>query len=157
MRTVRARTSSESSAISTRSAAGGDSPADPPWVWSSWVSALVTTQRYWVGGLRTCVRLRGERKPSEVVRGERVTGVDRVLLHAGLEPLHPLCRRTVGPSLRVDPAAALLLDAVVADRGRRRDGLPDVGVGQLREERLPGLVVGGAGRPGPPAGEAVRL
>src|SRR5690606_19410252 len=82
-------------------------------------------------------------------RAERVAGLDVALLEAATEPADALLRRTVGEALRSDVAACAALQAVVADRARRRQRFFHV----ARFEDLTRAV----GVIRPDAGEAVRL
>src|SRR5262249_2512810 len=61
---------------------------------------------------------RGARWRSRAV-SERVAGLRIARLEAPLEPLHALRRRAVRERLRLDVTLRLLLDAIVADGGRR--------------------------------------
>src|SRR3954468_2300389 len=61
-----------------------------------------------------------------VARRERVARVQPTRLEAGAEPANPLRRGAVGEGLGVDLAAGLLLQPVVADRGRRGQRALDV-------------------------------
>ena len=80
----------------------------------------------------------------EGVAGGRVAGLEAVL-----EPRHPLLAAPVRERVRVDRAARLLLDPVVADRGGGVQSLLEVA--RLEQIRLPD------GRVRPDPGEAVGL
>src|SRR5439155_7160017 len=61
-----------------------------------------------------------------IARRERVARVEPPALEPGAEPAHALRRGAVGECLGVDLAAGLLLQPIVADRGRRGERLLDV-------------------------------
>src|SRR6185503_6385488 len=63
---------------------------------------------------------------SGVPGGERVARLEPAALEPRAEPAHPLRRAAVREGLGVDLAAGLLLQPVVADRGRRGDRALDV-------------------------------
>src|SRR4051812_17174687 len=83
-----------------------------------------------------------------IARRERVARVEPSGLEPGAEPAHALGRGAVRERLGVDLAAGLVLQAVVADRGRRGDRALDVT--GLEQALPPGVVA-------PHAGEAVGL
>src|SRR4051794_29023489 len=92
----------------------------------------------------------------EVVGAERVALPGVAGRVAGAEPALPLRGGAVGEAARVHGAAAqVLLDEVVADPAGGVQCPGDVVVGDVGDQRLPGLVGHGLGVVGPGAGEAV--
>ena len=93
---------------------------------------------------------------SQLVGREGVAGAQVALAVAGREPPLALLAGAVRERLGTHLALDLLLDAVVADRRRRRERVGDVVLRQLLQERLAAL---GVDRPGrvvrPDAREAV--
>src|SRR5262249_40662833 len=61
-----------------------------------------------------------------IARCKRVARVEPAGLEPGAEPAHALRRGTVREGLGVDLASGLLLQPVVADRGRRGERLLDI-------------------------------
>ncbi len=107
------------------------------------------------GGRRVAVEGGGRPLVRARTGGERVAVLQVAALVAGGEPALSLGRGAVGPGVLVDPAARLLLDAVVADRGRGRQRRADVRCRQRLEE---GRAVAGRRRRrvvGPDPGQAV--
>src|SRR5215468_131628 len=83
-----------------------------------------------------------------IARCKRVARVEPAGLEPGAEPAHPLRRGAMREGLGVDLASRLLLQPVVADRGRRGERLLDIA--GLQQVLAPGVVA-------PHAGEAVGL
>src|SRR5580692_8385881 len=74
----------------------------------------------------TSPRTRGEVNSSERIRRQRVAAIDLAAIEAGLEPALALLGGAVGEGVGHDIALHLLLQPVVADRGRGLQGLIDV-------------------------------
>src|SRR3954470_20950001 len=87
-------------------------------------------------------------------RGREGVAPGGAVLITAEEPLLPLLAGAVGPRLRVGVRA---LDAVVADGGRGAQRVPDLGVGDLLEQRRSRRVVRPGGGRGPRPGVAVGL